>query len=181
MAKGIIKEINTPLEFDKASLQWKTAQNTPFWNSISPIGIPKFCEDSVESFLRQGIVKLASHGEILPLLKIWSYSENGKSLAGCCFSGRVDPMTNSKLFEEILWQFNGKIAGSIKEKKIMVQLLKAAENYAKINSFDSFIVSRSPNMHSTNKENNFKIDNFYTRNGFAAESIRYSKKLKNNS
>lgn len=178
MAKGIIKEINTPIEFSKASKEWNKAEHQSFWKSISPISLGDFCPNSIESFLMSGVTRLASHGEILPYIKIWSYEEHGESLSGCCFSGTKNRMTNTKIFEEVLWQFNGRLANSLKEKKIMLELLNTAESYARRNKFDSLVISRDPRLHKVNRENDFNISNFYTRSGYIPESIKYIKDLR---
>ena len=114
----------------------------------------------------------------MPYIKIWSFEENQNSLAGCCYIAKKDPLTNSKQFEEFMWQSRGKLAGTLKEKKIMLSMLRHAELYAKNAGLDTLVLSRDPKFHKVNKNNSLEICNNYTRNNFSAVQITYSKKLK---
>lgn len=174
----MIKEIKNLQELDKASKDWLEASTQDHVENISNTSIGSFNKDSVSFFVASMLKKSIEREGVLPYIKIWSFEELGKSLAGCCYVAKKDPLTNLNQFEEFMWQCKGKLAGSLKEKKIMLSLLRHAENYAKAAGLDTLILSRDPKFHKVNKHNKLEICNNYTRNKFSVSQITYSKKLK---
>ena len=60
----------------------------------------------------------------------------------------------------------------------MLKLLKNAEIYAKNSGLDALILSRDPSFHKINKDNELRVENYYTRINFSVCQLTYAKKLK---
>tara|TARA_Y100000361_G_C11068174_1_gene294177 strand:+ start:286 stop:810 length:525 start_codon:yes stop_codon:yes gene_type:complete len=174
----MIKEIKTLQDLEKASQDWVEASTSNHVKNISNPSVGEFNKDSVSFFIASMLKKSIEEEDILPYIKIWSFEEGGQSLAGACYVAKKDPLTNLKQFEEFMWQCKGKLAGTLKEKKMMLFLLRHAEAYAKQSGLDTLILSRDPRFHKVNKNNSLEISNNYTRNNFSVAQITYSKKLK---
>ena len=174
----MIKEITSIQKLEEASEDWMSSSSEKHLSLISPPSIGRFNKESVRSFIFLMLKDTISKGEILPYIKIWSYEELGSSVGGCCFVAKKDPLTGLKIFEEFMWQTKGSLAESLKEKKIMLKLLKNAEIYAKNSGLDVLILSRDPSFHKVNKDNDLRVENYYTRNNFSVCQLTYAKKLK---
>lgn len=173
----MIKEVNNLEHFNKLAKVWNKKENLLFWTSLSCRKRRSFDPDSIESNLRTQLINSIQNGDVLPYIKIWSYEEYNESLAGCVFMAHKNEMMNETIFKEVLWQMNGKLAGSVKEKSILLQLLKHAENYARSTKIKSIVITRDPNLHRFTLEKNSGINNYYTRNNYEASAIEYVKKL----
>ena len=173
----MIKEVTTLDYFNSLAINWNCPNNKFFWTTQSCRMGRNFHPDSIEQNFRNLFIDSQSKGEILPYIKIWSFEKDGKSIAGCVFRGEKNVMMNEIVFEEILWQMNGKYAKSIEERKIMLELLNHAEQYAKQAGFKAIVLSRDPALHNFTREKNSGINNYYTRNGYEASSIKYTKTL----
>ena len=173
----MIKEVKSINHFDKLAREWNCPENKIFWTHQSCRQGRHFDPDSIEKNLKSLFISTLQTGEVLPFIKMWSFEENDRSLAGCVFSGNKNFMMNEKIFEEILWQVPGKYASTIKHKKIMIELLKTAENYARKSGFKVISISRDPQLHNFTKEKNSGIKNYYTRNNYEAAAIQYFKTL----
>ena len=173
----MIVEVKSINHFDKLARDWNCPENKFFWTHQSCRRGRNFDPDSIEKYLKSLLISTLQTGEILPYVKMWSYEENGASLAGCAFTGMKNFMMNEKIFEEVLWQMPGKYPTSMKDKKIMIKLLQTAENYARKAGFKVMSISRDPMLHNFTKEKNSGISNYYTRNNYEAGSIQYYKTL----
>ena len=174
----MIEEIISLDKLNKICDDWASDCFSNFWGSISSETIGDFSPARVKSFLMSGLSSTITRGEVLPYIKIWSFQDNETSLSGCCFMASINEMTGDKIFKEVLWQTKGHLADSIKEKKILIKLLDTAENYARKAGFDYLTLSRDPMRHKLNKDNDFNINNYYTRKDFKVSEITYTKKLK---
>lgn len=174
----MIEDIVSLDKLNKICDDWANDCFLNFWDSVSPKSMSNFNPAKVKSFLMNSLSSTITRGEILPYIKIWSFQDNDVSLSGCCFTALVNDMTGDKIFKEVLWQTKGHLANSIKEKKILIELLNTAEDYARKAGFDYLILSRDPMRHKLNKDNLLNINNHYTRKDFRVTEITYSKKLK---
>jgi len=173
----MIKEVESMHHFDDLAKKWNNQNNNFFWTHQSCRQGRHFDPNSIELHLRQMLSQSLSNPDIIPCTKIWSYEENEKALAGCVFIGNKNFMMNENIFEEVLWQTNGQYAKSIKQRKIMIKLLKCAENYARKSGYKVISVSRDPRLHNFTIEKNSGINNYYTRNNYEAAAIQYFKTL----
>jgi len=171
----MIKEIKNIQDLQKASEQWYPTFSDDYIDNISNHDLGLFDRKSIRSFLFEMMRKTISSGEIMPYLKVWSFEENNQSLAGGCYIAKKDTLTGQKYFEEFMWQVKGALAGSLKEKKMMLLLMRHAEKYAKKSGFDVMTIGRDPNFH---KVGDLNIKNNYTNNNFKVVQIQYAKKLK---
>ena len=174
----MIKEVDSIKEFEKGARIWNSPQNRPFWENHSCLQGQIYDPDYIENNIKLLFLHTINNPDTLPCIKIWNYKENNKILAGCAFQAEENMMTRRIVFEEIYWQMCGKFANSFKESKILLKLLKNAESYAKKSDMDSIAFSRHLNMHKLADTNDLRVSNFYTRNGFSAQTVLYSKSLK---
>ena len=173
----MIKEVESMHHFDALAKKWNNQGNRFFWTHQSCRQGRHFDPDSIESYLRNMLNQSLFNPDVLPHLKIWSYEQNDTAIAGCVFLGNKNFMMNENIFEEVLWQTNGEYAKSIKQRKIMIELLKCAENYARKAGYKVMSVSRDPRLHNFTIEKNSGINNYYTRNNYEAAAIQYFKTL----
>lgn len=173
----MIKEINQLDHLNRALRQWICPENEAHYRHLSsydpahPIDL-----HSTENMIRSFFISSARMQGVMPYIKIWSYEKNNFSKAACAFLARKNEITNQSFFEEIFWQFNGKLASTIGEKKILIKLLKTAESHAKSAGLHGMLVSRSFNLHSFSDKQN-QVNNFYTKNQYKPLLAQYYKKL----
>lgn len=173
----MIKEVTTLDHFNFFAKSFNCPDNKHFWTAQSCRRGRNFDPDSIEQNFRNLFIDSQNKGEILPYIKMWSFEKNSKPIAGSIFCAEKNIMMNETMFKEVLWQMNGKYAKSFEERKIMIQLLNHAEQYAKQAGFKVIALSRDPSLHNFTKDKNSGINNYYTRNGYEASSIQYVKTL----
>ena len=173
----MIKEVNSLTHFDRLAKDWNKPENLMFWKMQSCRQGRNFDPDSIEFNLRNQLIHSLRHEGIIPYIKIWSYEIDGQNLAGCVFHANKNFMMNENIFEEVLWQMNGRFPKSYKDRKIMLELMNCAESYARKQKFKVISVSRDPALHNFTREQNSGINNYYTRNNYEAASIKYYKTL----
>ena len=173
----MIVEVNSMSHFDRLASQWNSPAKKNFWTSLSNKKTYAFDSDSIERNLRSLLLETIHKGDILPYLKMFSYEKNGISLAMSVFLARENFLINKTIFEEVLWQMPGRYPKSIQDRKIMIELLRYAEKYARNNKINILSICRDPELHNFTREANTGINNYYTRNNFDATGIQYFKTL----
>lgn len=173
----MIKEVTNINHFEKLAKQWNSPQNQFFWRTQSCRQGRNFDPDSIEKNLKSQLIHSLANEGVLPYIKIWSYEIGDTSIAGCVFGANFNFMMSENIFEEVLWQMPGKFPSSIGDKKVMIELLRHAENYAKQEGFKVVKIGRDPALHNFTREKNSGINNYYTRNNYEPASINYFKTL----
>jgi hypothetical protein len=177
----MIKEIADIDSFDKAVEEWNNDTNLSFWQELGVEQKHNFNADSIETRFRLMFLQSLTNPKQEEKIKLWSYEEDGKSIAGCAFSENYNFLMGENVLQEMLWQFNGKFAKTYKEVKILNLLLKHAEEYARSKKLDSIIIGRDPRLHKPFMNNKIEIKNYYTNQDYTAFSVFYIKSLKNKS
>ena len=174
----MIKEIHQLDHLNRVLRQWTCPSNQAHLNNLSSYN-PDHAFDmvSIENMIRKLFLISSRQEGVMPYTKIWSYEKNNFSIAGCIFTAKRNEMTGEPYFEELFWQLNGKLASTINEKKILIKLLKKAEDYARSAGIPGIVISRSFNLHSFVRDNN-KVNNFYTKNHYKPVAAQYYKKLR---
>jgi hypothetical protein len=133
---------------------------------------------SMSSYCRLLLIQTLERGGALPYIKIWGFLSEGKYICAAAYVGTKNPLTGSRILEDVFWQSRGKLADTFSEKKALLKVFKHAEDYAKRIGFDAIRVMRDPRLHSLNKEGSkLNINNFYTRSGYEPAIISYVRKL----
>ena len=174
----MIKEVTTLAYFNELAEVWNSPENEFFWKTQSCRRGRNFNPKSIETNLRPRLIQSIENPDILPYIKIWNYELDGASVAGCVFEANHNFMMSENIFQEVLWQMPGRFPSSMRDKKIMIELLNHAENYARQAGFKVMCIGRDPALHNFTKEKNSGINNYYTRNNYEAASINYYKTLK---
>jgi hypothetical protein len=175
----MIREITDIDQFDEAAAQWNNKLNKRFWKmKVSSSRHFRFNPNSIHKNLRSSFVDGLMNPSKKEKIKLWSYYEGEKSIAGCVFFENYNFLLGQTCLQEVLWQLNGKFANRFKEIKILKQLLETAENYAVEHSIDSICISRDPKLHAPFKYESFSIKNNYTKKDYHPMSIFYIKYLK---
>lgn len=177
----MIKEITDIEAFDKAAQEWNNNSNLSFWERLGVEKKHQFDPDSIETRFRLMFLRSITNPNQEEKIKLWSYEENGKSIAGCAFSEQYHFLLGEHVLQELLWQFNGKFAKTYKEVKILNLLLKHAEKYARSKQLDSIVIGRDPRLHKPFNNSDIEIKNYYTNQDYKAFSVFYIKSLKNKS
>jgi hypothetical protein len=180
----MIVELDSLRQFDEAIAPGSEAIFPDYKEFSTPsMGIynPNIATNKIRNFFVETLAK----GDVLPYFKIFVYTEsedpNDTSKYTCVhiWQGYTELLTNERMFSEILWQSRGMNVSTITHGKAMLSLLKHAEKYAKNNGFHSLVLTRDPNLHMLNKENQpLNITNYFTRSGYDPCIIKYVKKLK---
>jgi len=175
----MIKQIISIEDFDKMASEWNNEKNFNFWTSKISSRKNKFNPDTIESRLRINFIQTITNPTFPEKIRIWSYEQKGKSVAGCAFAETFNFLLAQNCLQEIFWQFNGRLASSFKEVKILKLLSKKAEEYAKQKKLDSIIIGRNPSMHQPFNSGKIKIKNHYTNQGYDPLTFFYIKKINN--
>lgn len=173
----MIKEVTNMQHFERLAKQWNAPENQLFWTTQSCSQGRQFAPKQIENNFRMLLNHSIINGDIMPYIKMWSYEINDISLGGCVFMVNKNLMMNETILEEMLWQTPGRYPRSVKDKKILLELLSHAENYARDNKIKTMKITRDPRLHRFTKEKNSGIKNSYTRSGYEATGILYTKKV----
>ena len=175
----MIQEITDIDQFDEAASQWNNKLNKRFWKmKVSSSPNFRFNPDSIHKNLRSSFIEGLMNPNKNEKIKLWSYYEGDKSIAGCVFFENYNFLLGQTCLQEVLWQLNGKLANCFKEIKILKELLDTAENYAIESGIDSIVISRDPKLHAPFSDKSFSIKNNYTKKDYHPMSIQYIKYLK---
>ena len=173
----MIKEVTDMQHFERLARQWNSPENELFWTTQSCSQGRQFYPKRIESNFRSLLHHSIQHEGIMPFIKMWSYEENDISLGGCVFLVDKNMMMQETLLEELLWQCPGRYPHSIKDKKILLSLLDCVEDYGRKNKISTMKITRDPRLHRFTKEKNSGVKNSYTRSGYEATGILYTKRI----
>lgn len=174
----MIKEIKDIEHLNRTLSQWNSRENKTYWQNLSTsIDSDRFNPLIIENFIRSIFLSTNEYPEVMPYIKLWSYEVKNLSIAGAVFIVKENMMTGKPILEECLWQVNGARAKSFSQKKMLIKLLKTAEDYARLKRIDTICFNRGLDFHKLSKDA-APINNYYTKNGFTPSTVMYYKKLK---
>ena len=174
----MIKEIKDIDHLNKTLDQWNSVKNKNHWANLSTsIHADRFDPATVQSFIKNMFLSSIEYPEVMPYIKLWSYEVENFSLAGCVFFVKENFMTGKPILEECLWQVNGELATNFSQKKMLIKLLRAAENYGRSKRIDTICFHRGLDFHKLSQDAR-PINNYYTKNGFQPSTVMYYKKLR---
>lgn len=180
----MIVELDSLRQFDEAVAPGSEVI-FPNYEEFSTPSMGIYNPNTATKKMRGFFAETLSRGDVLPYFKFFVFTEsedpNDTSKYTCIhvWHGYTELLTNERVFSEVLWQSRGMNVSTVAHGKAMLSLLKYAERYAKNNSFHSLVLTRDPNLHMLNKENQpLNIRNYFTGRGYDPCIIKYVKKLK---